>query len=71
MSDPTVRPDGLTAEEWAVVLKMRRDLADRAARATGLEAAARLAENWADQAGGGSGLGGEGFRNLATAIRQL
>ena len=35
----------------------------------GLELAAQLAESWADQCCGGSGEGGEGYRNLAKAIR--
>lgn len=71
MADPNTRPDNLTAEEWEMVLQFRRAKADAAARARGLDAAARLADEWADQCGGGSGAGGDGYRNLAAAIRQL
>lgn len=35
----------------------------------GLELAARIAESWADECCGGSGQGGEGYRNLAKVIR--
>lgn len=37
----------------------------------GLDAASALADNWADQCCGGSGEGGEGYRNLACAQRRL
>lgn len=37
----------------------------------GLDAAARMADNWADQCAGGSGSGGEGYRALACAQRRI
>ncbi len=35
----------------------------------GLELAAKIADSWADECCGGSGVDGEGYRNLAKAIR--
>jgi hypothetical protein len=37
----------------------------------GLAAAARKAEEWAAECCGGSGLGGEGYKNLAQAILKI
>jgi len=37
----------------------------------GLVAAARKADDWAREACGGSGLGGDGYHNLAAAILKI
>jgi hypothetical protein len=65
------RPEGLTTEEWNLILELRQKNRDTAWRNTGLQEAASLADQWADECCGGSGQGGEGYRNLATAIRRL
>ncbi len=58
----------LTEAERIFIAQQRKSAEmDRAFNA-GLEAAARLAESWADQCCGGSGEGGEGYRNLAKSI---
>lgn len=61
----------LSAEEARVVEELRESRTRRTGYMEGLEAAARLAYRWAEEAGGGMGGGGEGYRNLAAAIRQI
>jgi hypothetical protein len=55
---------------WTV--ERTRQVADRLRQAynRGLHAAACLAENWGEQAGGGSGQHGQGYKNLASSIRR-
>lgn len=57
--------------EWTVA--QMHDLRGLLAQAyvMGLSDAARTAESWADQSCGGSGTGGEGYRNLARSILGL
>jgi hypothetical protein len=61
----------LTNEEWQAVQEMRLQKRDKTVRNGALEEAARLADSWADESGGGSGKGGEGWRNFASAIRKM
>lgn len=37
----------------------------------GLIDAARKADSWGEESGGGSGTGGEGYKNLANSIRDM
>jgi hypothetical protein len=71
----TTLPDGVTPEEWKAALAMVQEMRRQRERTTsynrGLEAAAQQAEAWAAQCCGGSGEGGEGYRNLAIAIRRM
>lgn len=64
-------PNGVTSEEWNLILERRKTREREIAISSGLELAARLAEQWATESGGGSGNGGEGYLNLAIAIRRL
>lgn len=50
--------------------RLEREQRDKFYR-LGLEAAARMAENWAEQCAGGSGSYGDGYRNLAKAQRRI
>lgn len=61
----------ITRDEWARVERERQRNKDTIAYNQGLEAAAQQAESWAAQSGGGSGVGGEGYTNLAIAIRRM
>ena len=70
MTDKTTRPEGLSEAEWLAVLDMRKRLVFDNGFNAGLETAALIADSWADQCCGGSGEGGEGYRNLAVSIRE-
>jgi hypothetical protein len=70
-SDPVTTPPGLSTAEWEMVQEMSRQAIRREGYNRGIEAAAQQAEAWADQCCGGSGEGGEGYRNLAVAIRRM
>lgn len=71
MSAPIFIPEGLTREEWQMVLDARQRARENISFNEGVLTAARLAEEWADQCAGGSGKGGEGYMNLGAAIRRL
>lgn len=60
-------PAGLTREEWEMVLRHRLVVTSRLHYNRGLEAAARKAESYARECGGG----GDGYLNLANAIREM
>jgi hypothetical protein len=65
------RPEGLTTDEWKMIKDHRKKQERDRYRNLGLADAAGLADNWAEQCCGGSGEGGEGYRNLANAIRGM
>ncbi len=52
-------------------VKELTDTAFQSGYLAGLRAASNKAINWADECCGGSGDGGEGYRNLAAAIRRI
>lgn len=64
----TDKPEGLSNREWEAVLELRKS--DTYAKGVnhGLELAASIAEEWGRVSGGGTGEGGEGYRNLAQTI---
>lgn len=61
----------LTPEERTLVLAHRKRAEYARAYNNGLEAAASQCEAWADECCGGSGEGGEVYRNIAGSIRKL
>jgi hypothetical protein len=61
----------ISEAEWQAVQEMRLRKRNAEAYNRGLEDAATLAERWGDESGGGSGEGGSGYCNLATAIRKM
>lgn len=77
MPDPVVRVHDrsttLSNEEWNLILERRRTREREIDISSGLELAARLAEQWAAERmiADSASNGGEGYLNLATAIRRL
>lgn len=61
----------LSKEEVQLILTQRKEKARITSYNQGLEAAAQQAESYAAQCCGGTGEGGEGYKNLAVSIRQL
>jgi hypothetical protein len=64
-------PELLAMYGEILVLEEERERRETMMFNSGLEAAARKSVEWADQSCGGSGFGGEGYRNLATSILSL
>lgn len=60
----------LTPEEQALIIEHRKRLDYKRAYDDGLETAARICESWAAESCGGSGEGGQGYKNLAAIIRE-
>lgn len=60
----------LSPEEQAIIIEHRKKRDYMRAYNHGLETAACICESWAAESCGGSGEGGQGYKNLAEIIRK-
>ncbi len=71
MSMQHVELGHLTPEEVQLVLNSRTEKIRTEAYKQGLVAAFHKCQEWANECDGGSGKGGEGYRNLGEAILRI